>query len=197
MRTLPLPTRRAAFPFGKRPGASVCTPSSPGFLPYPWGRLPRMALAQKSGTTKQMFYWVDKASCFLYSAVGIHRPGLTCPTCLAYGDGTAGQGCHCRPFGSQQSRAQWDVWMQLEGDPTGRRNLISSCLESHFDFAIKMCKCLHQPVVEIGYTSLQTYLDCSLSWFEPTLRGKLFLGKIHRNLSIWRLLERRQERSLF
>lgn len=38
--------------------------------------------------------------------------------------------------------------------PKGRRNLISSCLESHFDFAIKTCESLHQPVVEIGHTSL-------------------------------------------
>lgn len=86
----------------------------------------------------------------------------------------------------------------LGNRPKWEEKLNLSCLESHFDFAIKMCSLLHTDLLLKWIALLSKHIwivvcpDLSLH-----LEEDCFLGKIHRNLSIWRLLERRQERSLF
>lgn len=193
--TLPLQTRKVSFPLVEGM-ASWCVHPHHLASRHTSGEI--VEDGPEIWSIQIMLYWIENPLCFTYSIVSILWPGRACPSCLACVEG-ARRCCHYRPYGRKLAeRGSVGCVNTVGRSSKWEETLHLSCLESHFDFAIKMCKSSpHRPVVETDYTSLQTYLDCSLSWFEPTLRGRLFLGKIHRNLSIWRLLERRQERSLF
>lgn len=153
--------QEGVFPSGRRHGVLVCTPSSPGFPPHLWGDCrgrPRDLVQPNNAVLNR------NPLCFTYSIVSILWPGPACPSCLAYVEG-ARRCCHYRPYGRKPAERSSVGCVNTVGrSPKWEETLHLSCLESHFDFAIKMCKSSpHRPVVETDYTSLQTYLDCSLS----------------------------------
>lgn len=101
-----------------------------------------MALAQKSPVAaKSVFSWIVKALSFIYCTLPWASSHQALGLAWNMYKELYKHGADTRLLGDPEeaSGSELSVWMQLEGEQIGKRNLISSCLESHFDFAIKTC----------------------------------------------------------